>query len=172
MVLYPGFSLHVRCIGPLDILRTHCLLRERRLNYERRKQAGARGNASAKRGARNADARRPQPEPQPQPQDLSPSGSSRRGSRARLREEAQALPAPPAGPDWSDSANEAWHAFKPQLSPSDWRAWFAPCRLGEDGALIAPSRFTADTIAEKFGEALTAQFGALTITSEERKAAA
>ena len=140
--------------------------------YERRKQAGALGNASAKRVARNADAMRPQSEPQPQPQDLSPSGSSRRGSRARLRDETQALPAPPAGPDWSDSANEAWHAFKAQLSPSDWRAWFAPCRLGEDGALIAPSRFTADTIAEKFGEALTDKFGPITITSEERKAAA
>jgi len=136
--------------------------------YERRCRAGARGNASAKRRKRNADAKRAQPEPQPQ--DLSPQGSSRRGSRARVRVEAPALPAPPASPDWSEGANEEWRAFKATLPPNDWRVWFAPCRLGEDAALIAPSRFTADTISERFGGALAAHFGAMQITCDERKA--
>jgi uncharacterized protein YdaU (DUF1376 family) len=135
--------------------------------YERRKNAGIRGNNSEKR--RNAAAMRPQPEPQPQ--DLSPSGSSRRGSRARVREAAPALPAPPAT-DWAEIASEPWRAFKASVQPNDWRAWFAACRLGDDGDLIAPTRFSADMILEKFGESLTAHFGELTITSEDRKAAA
>lgn len=136
--------------------------------YERRKEAGVRGNKSERR--RNAAAMRPQPEPQPQ--DLSPQGSSRRGSRARERAAAPALPAPPATSDWSESASEAWRAFKTQLSANDWRAWFAPCRLEGEATLIAPTRFSADMIAEKFGEALALHVGPVTITSEDRKAAA
>ena len=135
--------------------------------YERRCRAGARGNAS-RRGERNADAMRAQPEPQPQ--DLSPKGSSRRGSRARLRAEAQALPAPPADPDWSDAASAEWRAFKASLASSDWRVWFAPCRLDDGPALIAPSRFSADMISEKFGQALAAHFDTMTVTCEERRA--
>lgn len=135
--------------------------------YERRCRAGARGNAS-KRGARNADAMRAQPEPEPQ--DLSLQGSSRRGSRARVRVEAPAPPAPPSGPDWSEAASEDWRAFKAQLAPSDWRVWFAPCRLDDAVTLVAPSRFSADMIGEKFGQALAAHFGTLTVTCEERRA--
>jgi len=148
--------------------------------YERRKQAGARGNASVKRkdGWRlgdplcegNAAAMRAQPEPQPQ--DLSSYSSSRRGSRARARVAAHTLPAPPAGPDWSDTASEEWRAFKASLTPNEWRIWFAPCRLGDGANLIAPSRFAADLISDKYGAALTAHFGTLTVTSEKRKASA
>jgi uncharacterized protein YdaU (DUF1376 family) len=148
--------------------------------YERRKQAGARGNASVKRrdawrlgdplSEGNADALRAQPEPQPQ--DLSPKSSSRRGSRARGALARAALPALPAGPDWSETASEDWRAFKAMLGPSDWRIWFAPCRLGEEATLIAPSRFSAEKISEKFGAALTAHFGAMTVTSQDRKAPA
>lgn len=147
--------------------------------YERRSRAGARGNASTKRKdawrlgdplcERNAAAMRAQPEPQPQ--DLSPQGSSRRGSRARARAASPTLPAPPAGPDWSESASEAWRALKARLAPNDWRVWFAPCRLAGETTLVAPSRFSADTIAEKFGGVLSAHVGPVTITCEERKAA-
>jgi uncharacterized protein YdaU (DUF1376 family) len=146
--------------------------------YERRSRAGARGNASLKRrdawrlgdalSECNADALRAQPEPQPQ--DLSPQGSSRRGSRARGALARAAPPAPPAGADWSETAGGEWRAFKAMLAPADWRVWFAPCRLGEEATLIAPSRFSADKISEKFGTALTSHFGAMHVTCDERKA--
>lgn len=62
-------------------------------------------------------------------------------------------------PDWADNI-PLWQAFKANLPPAEWQAWFSTARPnGSLASLVVQSKFARDKIDQVYGERLHAHFG-------------
>ena len=136
------------------------------VKYEKRSEAGRRGNAkrwgAAKRSPgdapgdanarRNASAGRSQPHG-----SLSTKGEPVAARAPAPGNGAGARPA--TEPAW-EAAHPKWAELRDKIGIDAWRLWFADCRPnGSPTSLLASSPFAKDQLLERFADQLDAHFG-------------
>lgn len=141
------------------------------VKYEARKLAGARGNASPKRGAKRTALRPANGAQTDSLGDIS-AGPLRGALRSQphlssfTQEESVAraaahdgAAAPPAATGWEQLVPK-WAEFREIIGGNQWSMWFQRCKTnGANTTIIAPSSFERDEIGKRFLRQLNDHFG-------------